>query len=337
VKKRGSFDGAIVSILVFVEQREGQVRAVSREALGEATRLKAALGGEVVGVCAAAADPGLGALGASGAERVLLARHPAFALYHADGYARAVVAAVGAVAPGLVLFGASAMGKDLAPRVAARLGVGMATDCTALALQGGRLLATRPVFAGKALQTVAFPRTPALATLRPKVFGAVSLAGREAAVEALAIDYDPAGSRARVLRTEASAGGRADLTESEIIVSGGRGLKGPENFRVIEELASALGATVGASRAVVDAGWRPHADQVGQTGKTVSPKLYVAVGISGAIQHLAGMSSSRCIVAINKDPEAPIFKVADYGLVGDLFEVVPALTQAVRELNAQHA
>ncbi len=323
-----------MSILVFIEQREGTVRSVSREALGEATRLAASLGGPVVGVCAAASDPGLAALGEAGAERVLLATHERFGYYDASGYAAAVVAAVQAVQPGAVLFAASAMGKDLAPRVAARIGAGLATDCTALRVEGGRLVATRPVYAGKAIQTVSFPRTPALVSLRPKVFAAVSTAGRAAAVEPLALSLDASRPRARVTRMAAAPGGKLDLTEAEIIVSGGRGLKGPENFRVIEELAQALGATVGASRAVVDAGWRPHADQVGQTGKTVSPKLYVAVGISGAIQHLAGMSSSRCIVAINKDAEAPIFKVADYGVVGDLFEVVPALTEAVRKLYA---
>ena len=176
--------------------------------------------------------------------------------------------------------------------------------------------------------------SPAVATLRPKVFAAAAAeAGKSAAVEPLAIEWDASAPRARVTGTTGESGGKVDLTESEIIVSGGRGLKAPEHFALIEDLAGALGATVGASRAVVDAGWRPHGDQVGQTGKTVSPKLYVAVGISGAIQHLAGMSSSRCIVAINKDPEAPIFKVADYGVVGDLFEVVPALTEAVRKLH----
>jgi electron transfer flavoprotein alpha subunit len=323
-----------MSILVFIEQRDGRVRAVSREALGEATRLAAALGGPVVGICPAAADPGLAALGEAGAERVLLAAHPAFAAYDAAGYARAVSAAADALKPALVLFGASTMGRDLAPRVAARLGAGLASDCTALTVEGGRLVASRPVFAGKALQKVAFPKAPALATLRPKVFAPVALGGKSAAVEPLAVDFDAAASRARVLRVAEAGAGKVDLTEAEIIVSGGRGMKGPEHFQLLEDLAAALGASVGASRAVVDAGWRPHSEQVGQTGKTVSPKLYVAVGISGAIQHLTGMTSARCIVAINRDAEAPIFKVADYGIVGDLFEVLPALTEAVGKLNA---
>jgi len=322
-----------MSVLVFIEQREGRVRPVTREVLGEATRIAAALGGPVVGVAAAAGDADLAALAEAGAERVLLAQHPRFATYDGEGYAAAVEAAVRVCSPQAVLFAASAMGKDLAPRVAARLGVGQASDCTHVQAGGGALIATRPVYAGKAIQRVRFPKSPALLTLRPKVFAATPKPGARAAVEPLAVDLSgPA--RERVLRVAAAAGGKVDLTESEIIVSGGRGLKGPENFRLVEELAKSLGATVGASRAVVDAGWRPHHDQVGQTGKTVSPKLYVAVGISGAIQHLAGMSSSRCIVAINKDPEAPIFKVADYGIVGDLFEIVPALTAEVEKLNA---
>ncbi|HET7226277.1 MAG TPA: electron transfer flavoprotein subunit alpha/FixB family protein [Candidatus Eisenbacteria bacterium] len=328
-----------MAILVWIEQRQGRVRGVAREALGEAQRLAASLGGPVVGVCAAAPEMQAGlelpSLGEAGADQVLLATHAGFGLYDAAGYTATMAAAVAAVKPATVLFGASAMGRDLAPRVAARLGVGLASDVTALAVEGGRLLARRPVFAGKAAQRVAFPDTPAMATLRPKVFAAGARAGAAAAVESLAVTVDEAASaRARVQKVAAAAGGKMDLTESEIIVSGGRGLRGPEHFALIEQLAEALGATVGASRAVVDAGWRPHSDQVGQTGKTVSPRLYVAVGISGAIQHLAGMSSSRCIVAINKDPDAPIFKVADYGLVGDLFEVVPALTEAVRHLNA---
>ena len=321
-----------MSILVFVEQRDGKIRGVSREALGEAARLAPSFGGEVVAVCAASADPGAASLGEAGAARVLLATSPAFAASDAAALTRAVVRAVETVRPDVLLFSASAMGKDLAPRVAARLGVGLASDCTALAVEGGRLVASRPVYAGKAIQRVGFRGTPAIASLRPKVFAPLERPGSMAAVEPLAVET-PA-SRARVTQVVAAAAGKPDLTESEIIVSGGRGLKGPENFKLIEDLAEALGATVGASRAVVDAGWRPHADQVGQTGKTVSPKLYVAVGISGAIQHLAGMSSSRCIVAINKDPDAPIFKVADYGLVGDLFEVVPALTDAVKKLHA---
>ncbi|MFI5371107.1 MAG: electron transfer flavoprotein subunit alpha/FixB family protein [Candidatus Eisenbacteria bacterium] len=321
-----------MSILVFIEQRDGRIRPVSNEALGEATRLESALGGPVVAVCAAASDPGLASLGAAGADQALLATHEAFARYEPAGYAAAVVAAVEKVKPAVVLFAATAMGKDLAPRVAARLGVGLASDCTSLSTDGGALSATRPVFASKAVQTVRFPKTPALVSLRPKAFAAVAGSG-SATVTPLAIAYDPAAAPVRVTGVVASGAGKVDLTEAEIIVSGGRGLKGPENFAMIESLAGALGGVVGASRAVVDAGWRPHGDQVGQTGKTVSPKLYVAVGISGAIQHLAGMTSARCIVAINKDAEAPIFKIADYGVVGDAFEVVPALTEAVKKLN----
>jgi electron transfer flavoprotein alpha subunit len=325
-----------MSILVFVEQRDGRLRSVSREALGEGSRLSATLGGPVVAVCPAASDPGLAALGEAGAERVIFAKHEAFASYHAAGYARAVVAAAKATGARLVLFANSAMGRDLAPRVAARLDAGLASDCVALAAESGRLIATRPVYAGKAVQKLAFPGPIAVVSIRPKVFAPISRPGTTAAVETLVVADDPLFARARVVKLAASSAGKLDLTESEVIVSGGRGLKGPENFKLLEDLAEALGATVGASRAVVDAGWRPHSDQVGQTGKTVSPKLYVAVGISGAIQHLAGMMSSRCIVAINKDAEAPIFKVADYGVVGDLFEIVPALTEAVRKLNAQH-
>jgi len=325
-----------MSILVFVEQREGRLRPVSKEALGEASRLSVALGGPVVAVCPAASDPGLAALGEAGAERAILAKHDAFGAYHAAGYARAVAAAAKASGATTILFANSAMGRDLAPRVAARLDAGLASDCVAFSTEGGRLVATRPVYAGKAVQKVAFTGPIAMASLRPKVFAPVSRPGASAAVETLAVADDPLFARSRVVKVAASSAGKLDLTESEIIVSGGRGLKGPENFKLLEDLAEALGATVGASRAVVDAGWRPHADQVGQTGKTVSPKLYVAVGISGAIQHLAGMQSSRCIVAINKDADAPIFKVADYGVVGDLFEIVPALTEAVRKLNAQH-
>ena len=321
-----------MSILVYIEQRDGAVRPVAREALGEARRLAATLGGPVVAVYCGSSDPGLAALGEAGADQVLFAQHDAFARYDGAGYAAAVAAAARSNGAKVVLLGASALGKDLAPRVAALLGVGLASDCTALETEGGRLVARRPVMAGKAYEKLAFTHSPAMATLRPKVFAAAAPeAAKVAPVQPLAFDWDASAPRAVVTAVTGASGGRPDLTEAEIIVSGGRGMKGPEHFALVEQLADALGATVGASRAVVDAGWRPHGDQVGQTGKTVSPKLYVAVGISGAIQHLAGMSSSRCIVAINKDPEAPIFKVADYGLVGDLFEVLPALTEAVKQ------
>ncbi len=327
-----------MGVLVFLEQREGEIRKTSFEAVAEARRLAdAGLGGEVVAVLVGApgAEAKAGQAGVHGADQVWFVADPAFARYQPEGYAAAVVAAQQKSGAATVLFSAGAMGKDLAPRVAARLQAGLASDCTHLDLEGGRLVATRPVYAGKAIQRVGFRSAVALASLRPKVFPLTEhRPGAAAPVTPLALAFDAAqDSKLVVTALSAATGGPADLTEADVIVSGGRGLKGPEHFNLIEDLAAALGGTVGASRAVVDAGWRPHGDQVGQTGKTVSPKLYVAIAISGAIQHLAGMSSSRCIVAINKDADAPIFKIADYGIVGDAFEIVPALTAAVKQLH----
>jgi electron transfer flavoprotein alpha subunit len=227
-----------------------------------------------------------------------------------------------------VLVPFTALGKDFAPRLAAKLAAGLVSDCVSLAVKDGRLEARRPMYAGKTFATVRWEGEPQLATLRPNVFtlGAADTS-RSAEVVKESVE---ASARAKVTAVKATAEGKIELSEAQVIVSGGRGLKGPEHFHLVQELGEAFGAAVGASRAVVDAGWVEHQMQVGQTGKTVSPTLYIACGISGAIQHLAGMSSSRIIVAINKDGDAPIFKVANYGLVGDAFEVLPKLTQAAK-------
>jgi electron transfer flavoprotein alpha subunit len=217
-------------------------------------------------------------------------------------------------------------------RLAARLGVGLAADSVALAMNGDTLVATRPVYAGKLLSKVTWAKQPWMATLRPNVFKpAEAQAGTSATVERPSLTV-PAGQMKFVERREEAATGLPELTEAEIVLSGGRGMKGPENYVILEELGGVIGAAVGASRAAVDAGWRPHRFQIGQTGRTISPKLYMGFGVSGAIQHLAGMRTSKVIVAINKDPEAPIFKIADYGIVGDLFEVVPELTKEFKRL-----
>jgi electron transfer flavoprotein alpha subunit len=215
--------------------------------------------------------------------------------------------------------------------VAAKLGVGVASDLTDLAAESDAIVATRPVYAGKALQKVRVTARPAVLSLRPNIFTPETQAAG-VKPETLAVTSS---GRGRVREIKPAPAGTLDVAEAQVIISGGRGLKEPANFKVLEELAQAFGgrAAVGASRAVVDAGWRAHADQVGQTGKTVSPSLYIAVGISGAIQHLAGMRTSKVIVAINKDKDAPIFKVADYGVVGDLFEIVPRLTEEIRKLH----
>jgi len=235
----------------------------------------------------------------------------------------------------VVIFPATTLGKDLAPRVAAHLDVPLASDVTGLEVIDGALRVVRPVYSGKAFAQVRIEATPALVSIRPNVFQPVEApaAGR---VEAVAAEVDQAWARTRVIERKAADGSALDVSEASIIVSGGRGMKDPSNWPLLEALRDAIGdgVALGASRAVVDAGWRPHGEQVGQTGKTVAPKLYVAVGISGAIQHLAGMRTSGTIVAINKDPDAPIFNVADYGIVGDLFEVVPKLTEEIEALRS---
>jgi electron transfer flavoprotein alpha subunit len=317
----------MAGILVFVEQRDGEIRKASQQALSEAKRLggtvTAVLPGSGVGDAAAG-------LGAFGAEKVFVADDANLAQYSSEGYAEAVVKAAEQAAPSAIFFAGTAMGRDLAPRVAARLGVGALADVVDLTLDGETFSARRPVYSGKAFATATTGgKNPQVITLRPNVFAAEETGG---SAEVVALDGLDLSIRAVVKELVSTAGGELDVAEADIIVSGGRGIKGPENFALIKELADALGGAVGASRAAVDAGWIDHAHQVGQTGKVVSPSLYVACGISGAIQHLAGMSSSKVIVAINKDPDAPIFKIADYGIVGDLFDVIPPMVGAVKAL-----
>ena len=318
----------MTTILAVCEQRDGAVRKVSSEVVTGARRIADALGAEVEAlVLGSAPASGADHLGGFGADRVVTLTADGFGTYAAEGYAKAV--ADRAKGAAVVVLPASAQGKDLAPRVAAKLGTGLAADVTEVMVEGGALLAIRPVYAGKALLKVKLTGKPAVISLRPNVFTPVERP-KAGAQSTVAVNV-PAG-RVTVKEVKAAEAGALDVAEAPIVIAGGRGLKEPANFKILEDLARAFGgrAAVGASRAVVDAGWRPHADQVGQTGKTVSPTLYIAVGISGAIQHLAGMRTSKVIVAINKDKDAPIFKVADYGVVGDLFEIVPALTAAVK-------
>jgi electron transfer flavoprotein alpha subunit len=325
----------MAAIFAFAETRDGEFRKTGLEAVTAARHVAGKLGGEVhalvlggPGVAEKAAE-----LGRYGADKVFVAEAEALANYSPDGYRQVVVDFVREHGYEVAIFPGSALGKDLAPRLAARLEGGYAGDCTALEVEGGEVVATRPRYAGKVFSRVRFSAKPAVITVRPNVFApAENQAAGE--VQKLDVSVDEGSLRSRVREVRAAAGEKLDVSEAQTIVSGGRGLRDPEQFKLVEELADALGnAAVGASRAVVDAGWRPHGEQVGQTGKTVAPTLYFAIGISGAIQHLAGMRTSKYIVAINKDPEAPIFKVADYGIVGDLFEVLPRLTEEVRKLR----
>ncbi|MBM4169220.1 MAG: electron transfer flavoprotein subunit alpha/FixB family protein [Ignavibacteria bacterium] len=322
-----------MKILAFAEQRENEFKKSAFEVVRAAKTIAEQGGGEVlalvIGNCVAAIAPILGGFGAA---RVIVAEDPKLATYSTTAYAKIVSEVAKKEGVTHVFLPASSLGKDLAPRVAVRLEAGLASDCTALTVDGGEVIASRPVYAGKAITDVKVTSAVKVFSLRPNVFSAGSSNGTKAPVETSTVPLSDADFASRVVNVSKSEG-RLDVTEADIVVSGGRGLKGPENFKMIEELASALGAAVGASRAVVDAGWRPHDEQVGQTGKTVSPTLYIAVAISGAIQHLAGISSSKYIVAVNKDKDAPIFQVADYGIVGDAFEIVPALTQEVKRVT----
>jgi electron transfer flavoprotein alpha subunit len=324
-------------ILAYAEARGADLRKVALEAVTAARSLADQVGGEVHAVLVGPAGIGAhaAALGAHGADLVLVAEHPGFATYNPEAAAALVAERIASGDYRVVVFSASAQGKDLAPRTAGRLRSALAADVSSFALAGDAVTVTHPGYTGKVVQTLRLTGSPALLSLRPGAVAPVATAGA-GRVEPVTPPLDPAGVRVVVTETLHGDTRQLDLGEAPIIVSGGRGLKAPENFRLVEELAAAFGnAAVGATRAVTDEGWRPHSDQIGQTGRLVSPDLYVAVGISGAIQHLAGMRTSKCIVAINKDREAPIFKVADYGIVGDAFEVVPALTAAVRAARAQ--
>jgi electron transfer flavoprotein alpha subunit len=326
----------MAGVLVFAEQRDNKLKKPALEAISEGRRLADGAGSDLAVLLIGDDLSGLDAEAKRlGADRILLAKDARLKLYAPEAYARALEEAARKTGADLVLASATAMGKDVAARAAARLRTGLASDCTAIAASGGAVSIRRPVYSGKAFATVEFGASrPVMATLRPNVFPvpAQPRPGRGEVAD-LGLSFEEKHFRCRATSVAATQGAKLDVTEADVVVSGGRAMKGPENFKFIQMLADALGGAVGASRAAVDAGWIDHQYQVGQTGKVVSPTLYIACGISGAIQHLAGMSSSKVIVAINKDPDAPIFKLADYGIVGDLYEVIPKMVEEIRKVR----
>ncbi len=317
-------------VLVIAEQSGGKFRKNAYEVISEGRRLADALGEPLTGVVLGyEVEQIAGELAEYGADKILVGDDPALADYTTDVYTNVSFDIVKDNDPKIVLLGASAQGKDLSARLAARLNAGLAMDCTSLKLEDQTLIATRPVFGGKVLAEVAIEDTPQIAAIRPNVMESVK---NQKAGKLEKISINTGVTKTKVVEKKVEAFTKVDLTEADIIVSGGRGMGGSD-FSVVEELAQVLGAAVGASRSAVDEGWRPHSDQVGQTGKVVTPSLYIACGISGAIQHLAGMASSKYIVAINKDPEAPIFKKADFGIVEDLFKAIPSITAEIKKLK----
>jgi electron transfer flavoprotein alpha subunit len=329
----------MANVFAFVESRGTELRKVGLEATTAARMLADASGGGEVHALLLG-PPGIAGkaeqIGEHGADVVTVVEHAGLANYNPEVATASAAEKIKSGGYRAAIFSTSAQGRDLAPRVAARLGVSVVTDVLSFEMDGEALLVKHPVNIGKVIATLAISGTPAVIAMRPNVISPARnpKAGR---VENIQPAIDPGTTRVAVKETKHGGGGKLDLAEAPVVVAGGRGLKAAENFKLVEDLASAFGnAAVGATRAVTDDGWRPHSDQIGQTGRLVSPELYIAVGISGAVQHLAGMRTSKTIVAVNKDKDAPIFKIADYGIVGDVFEIVPALTAAVREAKKHH-
>jgi len=324
-------------VLAIAEQKNGKIRPVTHELVSVAASVAGGLGGSAQVLVLGGIRIGEHAneLGGFGAEVILVGEDPALENCAPETHAAVIAEVIRSRGYDAVLFAATTFGKDLAPRVAALIDAPLASDVTHLDAGGGKLVAERPVYGGKAVARIGFEAAPAVLSLRPNAFrtSEAHAAGR---IEQLAVTL-PGAERSRTVEFKAAESGAVDVSEASVIVSGGRGMKSAEHWNLLEDLRDALGAhtALGASRAVVDAGWRPHGEQVGQTGKTVAPSLYFAVGISGAIQHLAGMRTSKTIVAINKDPDAPIFAVADYGIVGDALDVLPRLTAEITALRSE--
>ncbi len=321
------------SVFVWIEQSGGLADSIAWEMIGAGRQIAAALGGQVT---ACVLGDGVDNLAQEavqrGADIAILVNDATLATYRLEPYAASLAQLAREYQPAVFLMGASSRGRELAPYVAAKLDVGLAADCVEIGVENGSLVTTRPALAGNVLARMSYAGAhPHMATLRRRVFPAPDLDANRSgqistAAPALAEENIPT-KVVEFIHQE----GRVNLTDANIVVSGGRGVGGPDGFGPVLELANVLGAAMGASRAAVDAGWIPYAHQVGQTGKTVQPDLYIAVGISGAIQHLAGMKTSKVIVAINKDPDAPIFKLATFGVIGDLFKIVPAITEEFRK------
>jgi electron transfer flavoprotein alpha subunit len=317
-------------ILAVLEQRDGLLKRSAFETVSAANKIASELNLEAEALVAGNEISNINDVGNYGISKVVHLKHAELVNYSSSGYRDAIVNYANEVDADYIMLANTSLGKDLAPRLAVKLEAGCLMDCVKIDTSSGELTATRPVYAGKALVDVKFNSVKKVITIRPNVFKAQPT--ENSSVDVTLNEVSSPNVQTKVVEFKKSEG-KLDVAEADIIVSGGRGMKGPEHFNLIEELADSLGAAVGASRAVVDAGWRPHGEQVGQTGKTVSPSLYVACGISGAIQHLAGMSSSKYIVAINKDKDAPIFNIADYGIAGDVFDILPVLTEEIKKVK----